>query len=203
MTTRATLDGPHGSHPDRPPDPAIRPTSLVWIDSREAVLVRLRDRVADVERVVSDVPAHHRATGHVRHDPLVHGRGDAPQRGGEPHRLEHLRRFVADVATRLDRDDDLLVLGKGTVHEQLARLVAADDARHGTVREIACESSPPITERQLVARLRTFAGQEPRRMTIGSYRWSETPGRRASGEAAPAPRRVTAKPRPDRRDGRT
>ncbi len=49
----------------------------------------------------SDVPAHHRATGHVRHDAAVRPGGGAPKAAGEPHRLEHLAQFVDDVANRL------------------------------------------------------------------------------------------------------
>ena len=65
-----------------------RPHALVWIDSHEAIVVRWEDDQARIERVQSDVPDHHAATGHVRHDPAIrHGgeagagcRGVAPQR---------------------------------------------------------------------------------------------------------------------------
>src|SRR5688572_9309545 len=88
-----------------------RPTTLVWIDSRDAVIIRLREGRTRLERVESEVPAHHRATGHVRHDPAVrHGGGGSPQTAGEPHRLEHLKRFVTEVAGRLAPDDELLVI---------------------------------------------------------------------------------------------
>ena len=43
-----------------------RSSTLVRIDAREAVIVRLEGGRAHIERVESDVPAHHRATGHVR-----------------------------------------------------------------------------------------------------------------------------------------
>ncbi len=180
-------------------DERTRPSTLVWIDAREAVIVRWRGGVARLERVESDVPAHRRATGHVRHDPSVrHGGGGSPQSAGEPHRLEHLERFVDDIASRLAPDDDLLMIGPGTVHARLARQVAASDGRHGRHRDIACEASPPLTDRQLIARLRRFAGIESRRRSAGAYRWIELPEHRAPRQAELLPRRVVDKPSRDR-----
>jgi hypothetical protein len=174
----------------------------VWIDSREAVIVRWHGDRARLERVESEVPAHHRATGHVRHDPAVrHGGGGSPQSAGEPHRLEHLERFVVGIANRLAPDDDLLILGPGTVHERLERHMFESDGRHGRHRDIACQASPPLTDRQLIARLRGFAGAETRRRTVGAYRWSEPPAHRPSGQAQLPPRRVVEKPPRERGRG--
>ena len=168
-----------------------RPVTVVWIDAAEAVIVRVGGDQTRLERVESEVPAHRRATGHVRHDPAVrHGGGGSPQTAGEPHRLEHLKRFVVDIANRLPRDDDLLILGPGVVHERLERHVSESDGRHGLHRDITCETSPPLTERQLIARGRRFAGAEPRRCSVGAYRWSPPFGRRPSGKANVQPRRV-------------
>ncbi len=176
-----------------------RATTLVWIDAREAVIVRMQGDRARIERVESEVPAHHRASGHVRHDPTVrHGGGGSPQSAGEPHRIEHLNRFVGDVASRLATDDTLLVLGPGTVHERLARHLSESDGHHGHHREMACEVSPPLTDRQLISRLRRFSGGEPRRRSVGAYRWSEAPGHHLSGQVH-LPRRVVNKPPRERR----
>ena len=85
----------------------LRATTLVWIDAREAVIVRIRGKRARIQHVELDVPAHHRATGHVRHDPAVrHGGGGSAQSAGEPHRIEHLNRFVGDIANRFGSGDD-------------------------------------------------------------------------------------------------
>lgn len=179
---------------------AGRPVTIVWIDAAEALIVRVRGDQTRLERVESEVPAHHRATGHVRHDPAIRhgGGGGSPQTAGEPHRLEHLKRFVVDIANRLPGGDDLLILGPGTVHERLKRHVTESDGRHGLHRRIACEASPPLTDRQLIACGRRFAGAEPRRRSVGAYRWSKPIGRRPSGAAIVQPRRIVTKPPRDR-----
>ena len=176
---------------------AHRASTLVWIDAREAVIIRMQGDRARIERVESEVPPHHQATGHVRHDPAIRHGGGA-QSAGEPHRIEHLNVFVGDIANRLAAGDDLLVLGAGTVHERLTRHLSESDGHHGRHREIACEASLRLTDRQLIARLRRFSGSEPRMRSVGAYRWSEAPVHRPSGQAH-LPRRVVDKPPPERR----
>jgi hypothetical protein len=176
-----------------------RSSTLVWIDAREAVIVRLHGDRLRLERIESEVPAHHRATGHVRHDPAVRrGGGGSPQSAGEPHRIEHLDRFVGDISSRLAASDNLLILGPGTVHERLGRHLSESDRRRGQSRDIACEASPPMTDRQLIARLRRFVGVEPRRRSVGAYRWGKLSRHRPSGQADLPPRRVVDKPPRDR-----
>ena len=168
--------------------------TLVWIDAREAVIVGWQDDEARVERLESDVPAHHRSTGHVRHDPTVrHGGGGPSQTADEPRRLEHLARFVERVASRLAPDDGLILLGPGTVREHLARQVREMDARQGLPRDISCEASARQTDRQLIARLRHVLDVDPPRRRVGPYRRTRTPIDGAAGHAQPRPRRVVDK----------
>lgn len=177
-----------------------RSSTIVWIDARQAIIVRWHDAEARLERIESDVPAHHRATGHVRHDATVHPGGGAPKSAGEPRRLEHLAQFLDAVAGRLPEADDLFVLGPGIVPERLQHLVTEHDRHHGRDRAVTVEASPPLTDRQLVARLRHLSGTDARRQTLGAYRWSEPLSGGGKGQAILEPRRVTAKPsrRPDR-----
>ena len=60
-----------------------RASTLVWIDAREAVIIRMQGDRARIERVELEVPPHHRANGRVRHDPAIcHGGGGSPQSAG-------------------------------------------------------------------------------------------------------------------------
>lgn len=168
--------------------------TLVWIDAREARIVERHDDEVTIEHIESDVPDHRKSTGQVRHEPGVrHGGGGAPQTAGEPHRNEHLHQFIAQIARRLPNDHDLTILGPGTVREHLEREVRESDRHHRRTRTVACAAATRLTDRQLVARLSREAGVEPRRRTVGAYRWSERPVAR-SGRGRAVPKRVVEKP---------
>jgi hypothetical protein len=62
-----------------------------------------------------------------------------------------------------------------------------EDARHHGARRIDCRASPPLTQRQLVARFQRLSGQEPRKRSVGAYRWSKING-------LPVPHRTFEKP---------
>jgi hypothetical protein len=169
--------------------------TLVWIDSHQAIVARAGHGSPRLERIESEIPAHHRATGHVRHDPGIrHGGGGAPQTAGEPHRLEHRERFLDRVALRLPVEDDLVLIGPGTMREHLERRIRETDERQRHTRRVTTESSTRLTDRQLIARLQRLVGAEPRRRTAGAYRWSGKPTKRPSGAPAALPRRVVEKP---------
>lgn len=171
-------------------DPADATASLVWVDARQAIVLRWERGATTVTRRESDVPGHHHSTGHVRHDPSP-GSGIAgpPRAAGESHRLEHLARFIDDVASAVPTDGDVMVIGPGTVHERLADRLHVLDVRHGGHRSVEREASEPLTERQLIARLRTLAGSpKPRRIHASPARVT-VPARRASGSPARRPGR--------------
>jgi hypothetical protein len=75
---------------------------------------------------------------------------------------------VERVADRIATEDDLVIMGPGVVHERLARLVRESDRDHGRARTVSCRTSGPATDRQLIARLRLFAGAAPRRRIVGA-----------------------------------
>ena len=128
--------------------------TLAWIDSREAFVVRWQAGEAQVSHLESDVPAHRTQSGFT------------PQDEVESHRLEHLARFVAQVAGHLPVADDLLLIGPSTVREHLAREIAQRDAQAHRTRRVACRASQPLTVPQLVALLRHEIGDEPARKPI-------------------------------------
>lgn len=138
-------------------------TTLVWIDSEEAIIVRWTDR-ATVERIRSEVEGRHRSTGHVRIDPGVrHGGGGASADIAERARREHLRAFVAEVAGHVPDGDDVTVVGPGLVRERLEHALRADDRHAGRRRLVHCAASDRLTEQELVAHVRELAGDAPSR----------------------------------------
>ncbi len=153
-----------GTTPEAPAAPAAPVALLVWIDAEEAILVRW-DGEARIERIASEVPPHHESTGHLRYDPQIrHGGGGVAQDRVERDRFGHLRAYLTEVARHIEPDEDVEILGPGTVREELARILRDDNLRHGRQRTIETAASRPLTERQLVARLRDRMGEPaPRR----------------------------------------
>ena len=129
-------------------------TTGIWISANSATVLRWSAQGSLLHRVVSTVPGRHRSTG--RPPTEAHP-------ASEGHRDEHMRTFFDEVARVLSGEDDLLLVGDGEVVEHFADSVRALDARHGQPRRIVVEKSGPLTDRQLLARLRTFAGSPPRR----------------------------------------
>ena len=148
--------------------PAAHQT-MVWIDAHEAIVLHWLNGAAEVERLVSDVPDHRKSTGHVRHDASRHGGGGAPQTAGDPLREEHLNRFIEHVTDRLPADDDLLILGPGTVREHLERRIRQHDQHLLHPRTVDNRASGPRTERQLIAQLRHAVGEDAPRRPAGEH----------------------------------
>ncbi len=74
-----------------------------------------------------------------------------------------MRTFFDEVARAVTSEDDLLLVGDGEVVEHFAEYVRALDPRPGQPRRIVVQKSGPLTDRQLLARLRTFTGAPARR----------------------------------------
>ncbi len=131
-----------------------RHTTGVWMTADSATVLRWSLEFTVRHAIASTVPSRHRATG----------RPPAEEHpGGEGHRDEHMRVLLDQVARALPVDDDLLLVGDGEVVEHFANHVRTDDDKHRRERRIQVEKSGPITDRQLLARIRTFAGSPAKR----------------------------------------
>jgi hypothetical protein len=141
-------------------------TTLVWIDSEEAIIVRWEDR-ATVERVRADMTPHRRTNGHGSVAPSGH-HGDGSADAAERAHREDLRLFVEDVAGRVPPVDDVTVVGPGVVRARLERAIRADDRRHNRRRLVHSAAAERLSEQELVAHVRALAGDAPPRLGIGT-----------------------------------
>jgi len=126
----------------------------VWISADSASVVRWSAELTLRHRIDSTVPGRHRSTGRPPTE---------SHPAGEGHRDEHMRTFFAQVAHVLPAEDDLLLIGDGEVVEHFAEQIRAEDSGHGRTRRVELEKGGPLTERQLLARTRTFAGSPAKR----------------------------------------
>ena len=129
-------------------------TSGIWISANSATVLQWSAQGSTLHRILSTVPGRHRSTG--RPPTEAHP-------AGEGHRDEHMRTFFDEVARVLPGEDDLLLVGDGEVVEHFAEYVKALDPHLGQPRRIVVEKSGPLTDRQLLARVRSFAGSPARR----------------------------------------
>jgi hypothetical protein len=144
-----------------------RPVTLVWLDADQAILLRSGGPGAtatEPRRIHSEVPPHHRATGRAHQDPSIRSGGGADPDDLAERRREHLlATYLRGVQAGLPPDDHLVILGPGHVHARLAAQVRADDLRHRRNRPVEDAPAPPLTDRQLRARLLAAAGAAPER----------------------------------------
>ena len=138
--------------------------ALVWIDARRAAIARWDGEHGTVEHLASDVPVHHASMGHVRRSPMIRQGGGQSQTAEADDRLEHLEHFIGQVAERLEADARLVVIGPGTVREHLERRLRDADTTHHRDRLAGGGPAGPLTDRQLVARLREIVGDVPPRV---------------------------------------
>ena len=130
-------------------------TTGVWISAASATVLRLGpEGVTARERIESQIPGRHRSTGRPPTE-------DHP--AGEGHRDERMRVFFAQVTATVPFDDDLLLVGDGEVVEHFAHQIKDRDRSRNVDRRFAVEKSGPMTEPQLLARIRAFAGSPARR----------------------------------------
>jgi hypothetical protein len=130
-------------------------TTGVWISASSATILQWGpDGVANRTEIDSLIPGRHRSTGRPPTE-------DRP--AGEGHHDERMRAFFAQVSAAVPIEDDLLPVGDGEVVEHFADQIRLHDHGRGIVRRIGLEKSGPITDRQLIARIREFAGSPARR----------------------------------------
>jgi hypothetical protein len=127
----------------------------VWLSAQSATILRWGpEGVETREHVDSEVPAKHRSTGRPPTE-------DHP--AGEGHRDEHMRTFFARINSHVAIEDDLLLVGDGEVVEHFAQEARGNGHGHPAPRRIEVEKSGPMTEPQLLERLRAFAGSPAKR----------------------------------------
>ena len=130
---------------------ATQRTTGVWISAASATVLRWGPEGVTVrEQFDSLVPGRHRSTGRPPTE-------DHP--ASEGHRDEHMRAFFARVSGTVPFDDDLLLVGDGEVVDHFAQQIRVRDVD----RRIEIDKSGPMTEPQLLARIRAFAGSSARR----------------------------------------
>jgi hypothetical protein len=137
-------------------------TTGVWIDLTSSVIVRWSPRATVRHHLYAEVPVRRRVGARL----LAPEPSEADQ---------HRRAFIAQVMHTLPGEDDLLLTGDPAIVEAIASLIRANDATAGRSRRVEVQFGGPLSERQLINRIRAFAGapirpRRPRPATGGASR---------------------------------
>jgi len=138
-----------------------QPLTLIWIDARKAVLAAWDRGAVRLEHVIGALPPQERSVGHVRLDPAVRHGGGQRQDKLEHRRYEREQHYLEAVVARVPAVGAVEILGPGELRLHLARRLRR--SRAGATRSIATEPAGPLTEAQLIARLRALVGHPARR----------------------------------------
>lgn len=149
---------------------ALATVTLVWIDTDEAFIVRWEDRA-----LIEQVPC--------------------PARSDRDRRA-CMRAFLDAVIRRVPGDDDVMVVGPGTVRERLERTIRRDDRERHRTRRVRSAPSERLSQQELVEHVRRLAGEtDGWRATDAANGWTVTDV--ANGWTVPD----VAGAAPDRRPG--
>ncbi len=127
----------------------------VWIDHRKAVIVAISPSGEQTMLILSNVEKHPQRSG----DSPLQGAYDARQVPADDSRQRaltgELNSYYDDVIAALRQYEHLLIFGpgeaKGELNKRLGRMKSAE-------RTAAIETADRMTERQIVAKVRSYFG---------------------------------------------
>ena len=137
----------------------MKPNAGLWIDHREAVIVVLSDTGEATTRIQSGVSKQLR-----RSSAPSEGKFKAHQAPADDSRenefMGHLARYYDQVITSLHEAGSILIIGPGEAKGELKKRF---EAHQSEARAITTEAAAPMSEHQVVARIRTHFHSEAQR----------------------------------------
>ena len=133
-------------------------TTGIWVSSPSALILRWGPEtgVTFRQEIKSEVEPHRRATG----------RPPFTEKPSNDHKHdEQMRAFFAQIIALLPAEDDVLLVGDGEVVGHLGQAITSHEHGRPKARRLEVVKSKPLTEPQLLARIREFAGLPAARIT--------------------------------------
>jgi hypothetical protein len=130
----------------------------VWIDQRNAFIVRPTEADCEVTTVLSEMEAYRKSSGGKgKSRPYMHE--NAPSSVSHRSRSDEnkMRKYLGRVASQLAEANRILLLGPGKTKDHLRSLIVASESelRHP---EISLEAADRLTEAQIKATVREHFG---------------------------------------------
>lgn len=140
----------------------------VWIDHRNALIVRPNNGDVELTTVPSALEPQHKSTGgKAKSRPFMHE--NAPSSASHSARASEnaMGKYLSIVAQHVAQVSNILILGPGNTKELLRNLLAQEESPHHS-REIALEAAEQMTEPQLKARVLLHFGRPASRNRRGA-----------------------------------
>jgi len=133
----------------------------VWIDHARATIIWVDDGQIDVEHIESGVKPGRRLAGESRFNAAL-GPQDLASDGriGEGRR-EHVRIFLDRVLDAVAGATEIVLLGRGMLKSRVGERIGKSQAMAARLDDVI--EANPMTERQVVIRVREYYGTTPRR----------------------------------------
>ncbi|MCX6123816.1 MAG: hypothetical protein NTV34_03590, partial [Proteobacteria bacterium] len=135
----------------------------VWIDHRNAFVVRPTVKGCEVTSVLSELEQHHKSTGGKgKSQPFMHesGPSSASHRARSDENTMH--NYLNRVAAKLNGANRIFLLGPGNAKDGLRSLLVQGEGGHQLV-DIALEAAEQMTKPQLKAMVMKHFGHPARR----------------------------------------
>lgn len=123
----------------------------LWIDHRNAVIVRLEDGRESVEIIESNMEKHIRPAGGAR-SKLPYGPQDVMKENGRERKFRlHLAHWYDVVAGKLSKADELFIFGPGEGKNEFRKHIEGTEL---ALRLAGVETVDRMTTRQIAAKVR-------------------------------------------------
>jgi hypothetical protein len=130
----------------------------VWIDQRNAFIVRPSSKNCDVVEILSDVESHRKSTGgKAKSEPYMHESGPSSASHREHATQNALNKYLSEVATHLVGETNILLLGPGKAKQKLRNLLIEGNDHHKE-SDISLKASETMTQSQLKAAVMSHFG---------------------------------------------
>lgn len=130
----------------------------VWIDQRNAFIVRPANEDCDVVEILSEVESHGKSTGgKAKSKPYMHESGPSSASHRDRRIDNAMDKYLKEVAGHLKGETNILLLGPGQAKQKLRNLlIEGNDQRQQC--EISLKASETMTKPQLKAAVMSHFG---------------------------------------------
>lgn len=126
----------------------------IWIDHKEAILVAIDGAQTTVDRIESDAESHFRPSGGRKAGGTSVAQSVSREQKADERRKHQYHSFYQMVITKAGKADSLFIFGPGEAKLELAKEI--EKIKGQKSRVAAVETSDRLTEKQVVAKVKSF-----------------------------------------------